>query len=251
MVSLNEKIMNLHKSILLLGLLGFGGCSDDDTIAKPDGPNIITPPEGNPSVLPPQPPAVIEIAEGEYDGYYYGSSGNAYELENISDKFFIILKEADLKRMLRQLADNDFTICSDAIWRYDTKYWTHTGFPAELFDCVGMEIEGDGNIEQLKDLVYYSHLYYDRNSAWPDMVIGSSNYVYLRIFRAEDIEIVDRYARDMHLYIINRNGGIKGLDMTLVCTTESAGTHVQVANYLHETGLFDSVQPEFNFIIFI
>ena len=237
---------------LLFFLLFFSccGCSDDDTIAKPDGPNIITPPEGNPSVLPPQPPAVIDIAEGEYDGYFY-EVGRRREGEIIPDKFYIIFKEADLERMLRQLADNDFTICSDAIWRYDTKHWTHTGFPAELFDCACMEIEGSGDIKKLDGLVYYTHLYYDRHSAWPDMVIGSLNYVYIRIFKAEDIEIVDRYARDMHLYIINRNGGIKGLDMTLVCTTESAGTHVQVANYLHETGLFDSVQPDFNFIIFI
>ena len=55
----------------------------------------------------------------------------------------------------------------------------------------------------------------------------------------------------MNFSIANRSGGIKRLDMTLVCTTESSGTHVQVANYLHETGLFDWVQPEFNFIIFI
>ena len=243
--------MNLHKFILLLGLLGFGGCSDEDTIAKPDGPNIKPwPPEGNPSVLPPLPPAVIEIAEGEYDGYFY-EVGRRREVEIIPDKFYIIFKEADLERMLRQLADNGFTICSDDIWRYYTKHWTHIGFPAELFDCACMEIEGSGDIKKLDGLVYYTHLYYDRHSPYPDMVIGGSNYVSLRIFRAEDIEIVDRYARDMHFYIVERTGGIKGLDVELVCTSESSGTHVQIANYLHETGLFDWVQPELNAFVYV
>lgn len=236
---------------LLFFLLVFSccGCSDEDTIAKPDGPNIKPwPPEGNPSVLPPLPPAVIDIAEGEYDGYWY-PDGKRKRLEAIPDKFFVIFKEADAENIYRQLSENGFSVRPGTITRYSTSNYLYDGYPEELFDCLCMEVEGSERIDAVEGLVYSNHLYYMPESSAPDMAVGSSNFLYLHIRSEEDIETVERHLRDLHAYAVGRKSLLFENFRSVVCISGSAGNHVQVANWLRNTGLFAFAYPEMNDII--
>lgn len=234
---------------VLLALFLCCGCGDEDPIAKPDGPNIKPwPPEGNPSVLPPLPPAVIDIAEGEYDGYFWPSD-NRFELEVIPDKFFVIFKEADAENIYRQLSGNGFTVRPGTITRYSTSYYLDDGYPEELFDCLCMEVEGSERIDAIKGLVYSNHLYYIPDGGDPNMAVGSSNFLYLNIRSEEDIETVEQHLRDLHAYAVGRKSLLFENFRSVVCINGSAGNHVQVANWLRDTDLFTFAYPEMNDII--
>jgi subtilisin family serine protease len=72
---------------------------------------------------------------------------------------------------------------------------------------------------------------------------GLSHLFYVRLFRAEDIGLLEALARETHVNIIGRNK-FMSLWYTLYCTKYSDGNALEMANSFYESGLFKAAEPD-------
>lgn len=178
-----------------------------------------------------------------YDGYLYDGRNEKQMLEIIPNKHFIIFKKADTRSVLQQLKDKGFTVVDSTYMVYTLDIYD-LYVPEILQDCMCTDINGTGNLEEISDLVYNTHLYYTQDKELPKMQVGASNVFYVGVDSEEDLDLVEEYARKVNAYVIRESFGEIKRSVTVVCTNASAGTHVQLANWLHSTGKFAWVMPE-------
>lgn len=74
--------------------------------------------------------------------------------------------------------------------------------------------------------------------------IGMSSYLYVRLKKDNDIDLLKKLSEQKHVVIVERNKFLP-LWYTLVCTENTPENTLNVANYFYETGLFASAVPDF------
>lgn len=183
---------------------------------------------------------------GPYDGYFWNGSQGRYPLEVVFDKHFVIFKEADAERILRQMKEKCLFVEEGTYKRYLSS--DHIYFPDILKDCVRAIVTGGADPKEIEGMVYSTHLYRDPNGLRPDMLLCWSNYVYVGIESEDDLDAVEEYADKLGAYMIRESYSYRGV--SVLCTNESAGNHVEIANRFHESGKFRYGFPELMSIIF-
>ena len=196
------------------------GCSKDDS-----------------SNRPPKEPYTEEI--GPYDGYFWDADNIKVPLEVVFDKHFLIFKEADSQRILSELKEKGLTVV-DTTYRRLTSATIYDYYPPELKDCVHVVVNGGADPSDIEGMVYSTHLYHLLD--YPNDDIGWSNYFYVGIESEADLDLAEEYAKKLGAYCI-RESHI-GIGVSILCTNQSAGNHVELANMFRESGKFSWAEPE-------
>jgi hypothetical protein len=76
-----------------------------------------------------------------------------------------------------------------------------------------------------------------------DKKIGISNYFYVKLFKAEDKQLLYNLAKKHSIRIAGYNEFMP-LWFTLSCSKETPLNVIEIANLFYETGLFESAEPE-------
>ncbi len=95
------------------------------------------------------------------------------------------------------------------------------------------------DVNKIEELVYSAPLY--RNSQGKAIGLGAFMNVYLK--NANDFSTLKRLADETNVIILNNGSFEYGYE--LVCTEDSKGNALQIANWLYETGLLESFTQSF------
>lgn len=208
-------------------ILAFASCSNDSE------PSIGPP-------APPAPPDTPEEPEYVFHDDYCTLDGVRFFLESLSERYYIIYKSAHSATVLGQLKEKGFVVTKT---RPYTLYLPNgTSMPEILKDCQTAFISGAGDPEEIDHLVYINHLYLFENTE-----VGESNCLYVGFDEQneeEQLRLLHEYASKLKVQVFCR--GTYAPVYTLFCTRESAGNHVEIANWFAEIGNFRYGEPELN-----
>lgn len=73
--------------------------------------------------------------------------------------------------------------------------------------------------------------------------VGLSHLFYVRLFKSEDLTILENIAKENNVEIIGNNKFMP-LWYTLACTKKSVGNAIEMANLFYESGKFNAAEPD-------
>ena len=174
-----------------------------------------------------------------YDGYMWVDN-EKFPLEILHDTHFIVFKRNDEQTVLQQLKEKGCAIVNSTYMMFTSHLYEY--HPESLKDCLCTNVKGVGNLREIPQLVYNTHLYRAPQTIHPYKERGASNGFYVGVNSEEDLDMVEEYARRVNAFVIRESYKLRGV--LVVCTNASAGTHVQLANWFYETGKFRYAEPE-------
>ena len=171
---------------------------------------------------------------------YFWFNGTKAPCQPIPDRWFVIYKAADSARILSEFERLGFTYENHRVYVEDK--WIDE-YPEELHDCNQMTVTaGYDPADAVEGIVSSGNLYLlpPDKKEW-----GKSNNITAVVDNEAQLELLKEYSKSLRVFITDTIRFDSFIGVFLVCTNRSAGDYVQVANWLHETGKFRSVESRF------
>ena len=215
--------------ILTLAALMLCGCAKDD-----DGCNE------NDYYYPPRDYSHLGDMS-RYDGYYWNEGKKP--IVPIPNRYQVIFKSKCSRRILSEFEKHGITVDEGSCVDYELHLLPGFEIPDELKDCKWATITSESDpASVVKGLINSQHLYLIPPAT---KEYGASNIVYAYLEPESETESVENYAEVLGVLILEYDYFVKDyIAVTIACTNRSAGNHVQVANWLYETGEFLYAYPE-------
>jgi len=168
-----------------------------------------------------------------HDDNYPHSNNKDKELTEMPDCYYLVVKSSALNRLREYLYENDFTIielinehpffCSDDV------------LPSELKECSCLCIKGIGDVSKIPEVLYVDNMYNELAGVRTNVIIIKSPDV-------EHSELIERCAEKLNVILIGLQDDFPLFSWPpecfqrymLVCTTESAGNCLEIANCFSE-----------------
>jgi len=220
MVSLNEKMMNLHKSILLLGLLGFGGCVTEDI----DSADL--------------PISQEALTRSTAETYYWVSDRKVY-LKQIPDKYYVLFRKDALDTTDAALTRSGISLDIAGVRGYSLEANVVTEAETVFDGCVWTTAKGRNPIDFSQ--VLYAAPYYTTKDGTE---LGLSNGFRIELKKAEDLGLLKTFAAENDAAIVRHSSSMP-LWYSLVCLPGSTLNALELSNKAYESGMFAGTAVDF------
>jgi hypothetical protein len=176
---------------------------------------------------------------------YYWHKGEKIPLTIEKHKKFVLYENQQAENAILYFEDNNWKIVKkDRDNSVDRVVPHNNGIRNEMLYWSVLEKDRDGftdsQIQQLSNQVLYVSPFFRTQNGEE---VGLSHIFYVKLKKAEDIEILEEFEKENNVEIIGNN---KFMPMwyTLVCTKNSKGNALQMANLFYESGQFSSAEPD-------
>lgn len=183
--------------------------------------------------------AITRSMESEYTDYYWFYD-QKLPLKIIENQSYVIYKEYDEDALSLSLSKHNAQVIDDTHDYYlDLEYAKEITKPydSSKWTAINLSVERAYEIPE----VMYAAPYYQGESG---NVFPLTNKLYVFLKSEEDLPKLKELAIDYNVKIA---GEIPDLPLTylLICTPDSKGNALEIANRLYETGMFEATEPVF------
>ncbi|MDH6356883.1 hypothetical protein [Parabacteroides sp. PF5-9] len=188
----------------------------------------------------------LERATDDSTDYYWGGD-RQIPLLPIKDRFYVMYYTADQERLKEAFAKVGVTLeAKDSFeWKNHSSYscdmsgpaaWKYTNFKTET-------IEGDYEkcADILASTIYWGN-YYLINERLKNMEIGVTEKFFVKFKSGTKLKQLKKLAKVNGVEIIGRDRFSPDW-FILVCTNQSKGNSLQMANLFYSSGLFEAAEP--------
>lgn len=178
------------------------------------------------------------------DGYYLYNGQKIY-LTPVEDEYTIVFKSEDKNEVLDYLERNGWVILFNGPYENTGQNWDDFEVPDYLKCSFTAQIKGKGNIGQIPH-VYFSHNAYMLETG---AHVFQSNKIYVKYYDegvyGDRLTEAWEYAQQLNIVPVSVSDLGSSKYVTFVCTNDSAGTPVELANWFCEEKGFTTAEPEF------
>lgn len=179
---------------------------------------------------PPGKEAITTRAESQY---YYWYRGEKVYLTKVPDKYYVVCKKENLGSLMAAVARsggnldqanvNDFSVDGNK---------NRTALDATYGNCVWTTVSGI-QAASLNDVLYAGPFFTNESNCEAGLTEGFS----VRLKNEEDEDKLKLFAEENGAVIVDKSR-LMPLWYNLICTPESAGNSMELANKAYESGLF-------------
>ena len=178
------------------------------------------------------------------DGYYLYKGQKIY-LTPIEDEYTIVFKSEDKSEVLNYLENNGWEILFDGPYESSGQNWDDFQVPDYLRYSVTAHIKGQGNIDMIP-LVYFSHNAYMSETG---VQMFPTDRIYVKYYDegvyGDRLIEAQEYAKQLNIVPVSVLDLGSSKYVTFVCTNDSAGNPLELANWFCEEKGFTTAEPEF------
>ena len=176
-----------------------------------------------------------------YEGYYW-FEGTKKTVIPIPNRYVILFKSKCSQRIMTEFEKNGIVIDDGSCGDYNLPVFPGNEIPDELKDCKFALVTADKDpASVVKGIIHSEHLYLIPPSL---MELGQTNIVYVGLAPGADKKPLEKYAEELGIHLLGYDDFGDFILASLARTNRAAGSHVQVANWLYETGEFMLAYPE-------
>lgn len=179
------------------------------------------------------------------DGYYLYQGKKIY-LTPVEDEYTIVFKAEDQNEVLDYLEKNGWEILFDG--PYGTPDQTHYDFdvPDYVKSSVSAQIKGSGNVGMIPHVYFFINAHMLQDGIQP---VYLSNSISVKYHDEESygdrLSEALEYAQQLKIVPVRISDLVSSKYVKFICTNESAGNPLELANWFCEEKGFTSAEPGF------
>ena len=176
----------------------------------------------------------------EYPFYYF--KGEKIGLELSDTKSYVLFREADKEQLLVMLSERGVKVYEERMMPFQQSQVSKKGDAYDKYtDCLWLEVDLNyKELNELPEVIYAAPFERPRisNETWCPMT--NKCYVYY----GGNMDTLSKIVSDYKVELLGELN-VFAHNYVVLCTKESKGHALEIANALYETGLFASCQAEF------
>ena len=189
-----------------------------------------------------EPETAVETRQTDIDYPYYYFNGVKIGLELSETKSYVLFREIDKDVLFNKLSDKGVNFYKERIMPFRQSQVCKKGDAYDKYiDCLWVEVDLNyKELNELPEVIYAAPFERPRNpnESWCPMT--NKCYVYY----GGSMDTLSKIVSDYNAEILGELSEF-ALNYVILCTKESKGHALEIANALYETGLFVSCQADF------
>ena len=189
---------------------------------------------------------VSEYEDYEFHDGYYLYNGEKQYLTPVEDEYTIVFRTEDKDQVLAYLEENGWEILLGGPSEHPWQHWIGVfgGVYDFLIHSMVAQIKGSGDIDKIP------HVYFSHNGCVSQNGIHlyPSNRVYVKYYDKESygdrLTEALEYARQLQITPVGISDFEDSKYVTFLCTNNSAGNPLELANWFYEEKGFTTAEPD-------